>query len=123
APVDAVLFEFPYENQPLFSIGQLQHANLSLVGAYPAYPVGNSLADFRLHTSVGNHFATVPPGAQLARVDAGTGALGVLGADMNGYYDISWLLNRTLWDRYYFSTVPATGTIAPEQVFANPRHL
>ena len=28
-PVDASLFEFPYQDQPIFSIAQLQHANLS----------------------------------------------------------------------------------------------
>ncbi|CAM2921686.1 hypothetical protein [Rariglobus hedericola] len=124
APVDVGLFEFPYENQPLQSIGQLQHANLSLVGAYPAYPVGNSLADFRL-VSGGASFSTTPPGWQIARVDSGTGAQGIgkLGSDMRGYYDISYLLNRNLWDRYYFSTVPATGAISATQTFPNTRHL
>jgi len=121
APVDAGLFEFPYENQPLQSIGQLQHANLSLVGAYPSYPIGNSLADFRM-VSGGSRFSTTPGGWQLARTDTGTGAEGTrrLGTDMNGYYDISYLLNRNLWDRYYFSTVPATGTVP--STLPNPRH-
>ncbi|HSI10179.1 MAG TPA: hypothetical protein VK985_16460 [Rariglobus sp.] len=125
APVDVTLFEFPYDNQPLQSIGQLQHANLSLVGAYPSYPIGNSLADFRLSGSGGSKFASVPAGWQLARVDKGADAEGTnkLGSDMNGYYDISYLLNRTLWDRYYFSTVPATGTIAATDTFPNTRHL
>jgi hypothetical protein len=126
APVDVTLFEFPYANQPLQSIGQLQHANLSLVGAYPSYPVGNSLADFRLHGLPGSAFPIPQPaGWQLARVDRGSGNQGIskVGADMNGYYDISYLLNRTLWDRYYFSTVPATGIISPSDIFPNSRHL
>jgi hypothetical protein len=125
APVDVGVFEFPYENQPLQSIGQLQHANLSLVGAYPAYPVGNSLADFRL-TSGGSRFAAdpQPAGWQLSRVDTGTSPEGTrrLGSDMRGYYDISYFLNRNLWDRYYFSTVPATGTLSATQTFPNTRH-
>ena len=124
APVDVTLFEFPYDNQPLQSIGQLQHANLALVGAYPSYPIGNSLADFRLHGLPGSAFPNPqPPGWQLARVDRGSGNQGIsfVGADMNGYYDISYLLNRTLWDRYYFSTVPATGTVPT--TLPNPRHL
>jgi len=125
APVDVTLFEFPYDNQPLQSIGQLQHANLSLVGSYPAYPVGNSLVDFRLPGVPGTAYNPLPTGWQLARVDVGSGNQGMskLGADMNGYYDISYLLNRTLWDRYYFSTAPATGTIAPTDTLPNPRHL
>ncbi|MFA6287442.1 MAG: hypothetical protein WC661_08660 [Opitutaceae bacterium] len=125
APADVTLFEFPYDNQPLQSIGQLQHANLSLVGSYPSYPVGNSLADFRLPGVPGTAYNPLPAGWQLARVDVGSGNQGMnyLGSDMNGYYDISYLLNRTLWDRYYFSTVPATGTIAPTDTFPNTRHL
>ena len=124
-PVDVTLFEFPYDNQPLQSIGQLQHANLSLVGAYPSYPVGNSLADFRLGGAGGSQFPSVPQGWQLARVDKGISANGTkyLGTDMNGYYDISYLLNRTLWDRYYFSTAPATGSIAAADTLPNTRHL
>ena len=124
-PVDATLFEFPYDNQPLQSIGQLQHANLSLVGSYPSYPIGNSLADFRLPGVPGTAYNPLPAGWQLSRVDVGSGnqGMGFLGTDMNGYYDISYLLNRTLWDRYYFSTAPATGTIAATDTLPNPRHL
>ncbi|WP_309386192.1 hypothetical protein [Cerasicoccus frondis] len=108
APVDATLFEAPYGDEPLFSIGQLQHANLSLVGAYPSYPIGNSLADFRLN----DQDSSTPAGYQLARADGATN--GGLQADMIGYYDISYLLNRGLWDRYFFSTVPASGAISNE---------
>ncbi len=121
APVDVSLFEFPYENQPLQSIGQLQHANLSFVGAYPAYPIGNSLADFRLHGLGGSQVTDAQPeGWQLTRIDSVDWPTR-LGKDMKAYYDISYLLNRTLWDQYYFSTVPATGSI-PESL-ANPRHI
>ncbi|WP_309398517.1 hypothetical protein [Cerasicoccus maritimus] len=114
SPVDATLFEFPFGDEPLQSIGQLQHANLSLVGSYPAYPVGNSLADFRLN----DQDSSTPVGYQLARVDGASS--GGLQADMVGYYDISYLLNRTLWDQYFFSSVSATGTIPDE--LPNKRH-
>ncbi len=124
APVDAVLFEFPYEDQPILSIGQLQHANLSLIGSYPSYPIGNSLADFRLRPESGPLFDDAPPGYQLARIDhvldQNSHKIG-LQRDMEGYYDVSYLLNRTLWDQYFFSSVPATGAV-PEAL-ANPRHV
>lgn len=125
APVDASLFEFPRVGQVIQSIGQLQHANLSLVGAYPAYPIGNSLGDFRLHGNTGTDFTSVPAGWQLVRTDSPPVASGqpirLLAGDMAGYYDASYLLNRALWDRYYFSTVPAAGNIP--DTLPNPRYL
>ncbi|HSH95407.1 MAG TPA: hypothetical protein VK968_14785, partial [Roseimicrobium sp.] len=110
-PVDVALFSFRPSDQPLFSIGQLQQANLSLIDAYPAYPVGNSLADFRLAL---NALSSSTP-VQVAE----------LTTKQNVYYDNSWLLNRAVWDRYFFSTVPvgysvpANGTPPP---LPNPRH-
>ncbi len=110
-PVNATLFEFRRADRELFSIGQLQHANLSLVGSYPAYPVGNAIADFRLpdfsqiHSQSSVFTTTHTVGTRL----------------LTTYYDASWLLNRSLWDAYYFSTVPATGTIP--DTLPNPRHI
>ena len=108
-PVRATLFEVPREDQPLISVGQLQHANLSLAGSYPAYAVGNSLADFRLPD-----LATLSSGATRP-------SLNTVGLTQLFYYDNSWLLNRSLWDRYFFSTVPPTGEIPP--TLPNPRHF
>ncbi len=95
--VDATLFEFRPSDQPLLSLGQLQHANLSYVNTYPAYPIGNSLGDFHFRDSRG----------QLLRNLSETLAPSNL---MDSYYDISWLLNRALWDQYFVSTVPHAGT-------------
>ncbi len=112
APVKASLFEFRHSDQPLLSIGQLQHANLSLAGTYPAYAVGNSIADFRFtnlsEIATRNATFTTEP-----VVPQSPNAL------QRVYYDISWLLNRSLWDRFYFSTVPDIGD---PTVLANRRH-
>jgi hypothetical protein len=119
-PIDATLFEIRRSDQPLFSIGQLQHANLSLSGTYPAYAVGNSLADFRLPdltriSTSDSHFSKEPPTPETHSP----------GARQLFYYDNSWLLNRALWDRYFFSTVPATdpGTGSLPTPLSNPRHV
>jgi hypothetical protein len=107
-PVSATLFEFRRDDQPLLSIGQLQQANLSLVGDYPAYAVGNGIADFRL--------------PNFSSVVETTGVSGITAAAslQKAYYDASFLLNRTLWDAYFFSSVPDTGTATTP---ANPRHI
>ncbi|MBK1857639.1 hypothetical protein [Cerasicoccus arenae] len=109
-PVDVTLFEFLPEDQPLLSIGQLQHANLSLIGAYPSYPIGNSLADYRLHEKSPSGAILPPSQYELARTDSVSGNT-LLKADQIAYYDISFLLNRTLWDAYFVSSVPQNGNL------------
>lgn len=99
--INAKLFEVPDQSQTLFSVGQLQHANLSLSSAYPSYPVGNAIADFRL-----------PDGAWLYTQTGSTGYSDI-NARHRTYYDISWLLNRALWDKYYFSALSGGSSLNP----------
>ncbi|WP_269537341.1 hypothetical protein [Cerasicoccus fimbriatus] len=98
--VDATLFEFRSENMPLMSLGQLQHANLSYINTYPAYPIGNSLADYHFLDNRG----------EVRVVYDGASGLVTPSDKITSYYDISWLLNRALWDRYFVSTIPYEGT-------------
>ncbi|MDF3056325.1 MAG: hypothetical protein K0R17_540 [Rariglobus sp.] len=109
-PVRATLFEFRPDDQPLFSIGQLQHANLSLIASYPSYPVGNSLADFRLTVTQLADNVAVAPLSEMASF-----------TKQAVYYDTSWLLNHALWDRYFFSTVPLVGSVP--KPLPNTRHI
>ena len=106
--INATLFEIRSPDHPLSSLGQLQHANVSLAGSYPTYPIGNSIADFRLPDTrqIQTNLGRTPGGADLAQRQP-------------RYYDISWILNRQLWDRYYFSTVPSAGAIPA--TLASPR--
>ncbi len=96
--VDATLFEHRSEDLPLMSIGQLQHANLSLINNYPSYPIGNSLADFHFLDARGE-----------LRLDHSNTQIEPT-RSISAYYDISWLLNRQLWDRFFVSTIPNQGT-------------
>lgn len=103
--VRSTLFEFQPSGVPLFSLAQLQHASLSSINLNPAYPVGNAVADYYCPLDETSYFI----GADSKNPDS-----------LRRVYDLSWLLNQTLWDRYFFSTVPATLT-APDDITANYR--
>ncbi|MDQ8208881.1 hypothetical protein QEH52_15240 [Coraliomargarita sp. SDUM461003] len=95
--IQSTLFEFRPDTQSLLSLGQLQHAHLGYTDGHPSYAIGNSLADYRLASRdqvlyLSNNQGTVP--TPLVKV----------------YYDYSWNLNRSLFDRYFFSSVPHAGT-------------
>ncbi len=74
-----VLFHVP-RKKPL-SLGLFQHANIGKFSRHPAYIVGSSYALSRI------------PLDQHSVAD-------------KYYYDWSYLINRELWDRYYFSGIP-----------------
>jgi hypothetical protein len=104
---DTALFEIRPADQPLLSLGQLQHANLSLLQTYPSYPLGNSLADYRFKGSSGDFLS------QVVRTDGATITepnLKYFTPAVMAFYDLSYLLNRSLWDRYFVSSVPHAGT-------------
>lgn len=91
------LSEILRPGSPLMSLGQLQHANLALLDIYPAHAVGNSHPNYRLDP------------AQVSRVTsglAGGSASHPVTMRIASVYDLSYGLNRALWDRYFFSTVP-----------------
>lgn len=96
APADLTLFELPTPELGLLSLGQLQHANLGVLPGHPAYAIGNSLADFRIPRD-----QSQTDDGQTTSASSGVTHL------VRRYYDLSWHLNRTLWDRYFLSTVPS----------------
>ncbi|MBC2603722.1 hypothetical protein [Puniceicoccus vermicola] len=99
--IDTTLFEIRPESQPLLALGQLQHANLSKLNTYPAYPIGNGVGDFHFKDQLGQVYQSMAE--SLNSYYRPTNSI-------VAYYDISWLLNRSLWDRYFVSTVPHAGT-------------
>ncbi|MDF3059745.1 MAG: hypothetical protein K0R17_3960 [Rariglobus sp.] len=110
-----VIRELQSSGAPLFSIGQLQHANTSLLNLNPAYAIGNSHAN--LYVNRNASYTVVTATDSFADDDAVTASSPAVfpGAPLTGFpgnatfnriYDLSYLLNQTLWDGYFFSTVP-----------------
>ena len=113
-----VLFDVPRPGQALQSIAALQHADINrylfqpklVANTYslrlannfaPCYPIGNSMVDMRVGLST-------DPYGQLTRA-AGNN---ITGSQPAWFFDQSYLANHALWDNYYFSTVPSTGSVA-----------
>ncbi len=140
-----VLFDVPRRETGLISLGQLQHAKLSDLVWHPSYAVGNSLADPRLGSGGFEGLdRTAARGGQPESAEVGgfhEDELGwsddaqrsegkeawaekartilgdVPGAD-NLVYDLSFEVNRKLWDKFYLSS----GSPAQKREFSeNPR--
>ncbi len=119
-----VLREFQRDPTTLISLGQLQHVNASLINLNPAFPIGNSLPNLYVPRTA-TQSALLP-------ADAYPGF--PTNTQFQHVYDLSYLLNKTLWDGYFFSTVPqtvaATGQTAlstaqakdPDYHLPNARH-
>ncbi|WP_309379810.1 hypothetical protein [Cerasicoccus frondis] len=85
-----VLFDIPQE--PLLSIGALQHANLSRYSSDPSFIIGNSYANPRIQLD-----ETVNEGFVYSDYDV---------------YDLPYLVNDKLWDSYFFSSIDPSQTDA-----------
>ncbi|BDS07119.1 hypothetical protein NT6N_21590 [Oceaniferula spumae] len=102
-----VLFSFP---RKLFSLGQLQHADLTAddqtvsVSLQPGNALGNSYATPMVKRSL----------AIEQRTDYYVRTVTSATPSQHNYYDMSYLLNATMWDKYFLSTVPNSGTPEPE---------
>ena len=115
-----VIRELPSATAPLFSLAQLQHANTSLINLNPAYAIGNSNAN--IYVNRNSAFTVLTNTDSFASDDAVAVAnSGVFpGGPLTGFpdpttynriYDLSYLLNKALWDSYFFSTIPASLTL------------
>jgi len=85
-----VLAEFLPEGLPIMSLAQLQQVNFSLLHTGPTYAVGNSLASYHVPLTETSFTDSAP----------------ISGHPVSATYDLSYLLNEALFDRYFFSTVP-----------------
>lgn len=106
APSRTVLFSPPAD---LVSIGQLQHADLTGDDIYAsvAHQPGNA---------VGNSYASPfvkRQDTKANRMDFNITGISQATQQTTTYYDISYLLNAALWDTYFLSTIPASGSSVP----------
>src|SRR5690606_21930428 len=93
-----ILYDIPRANLPLSSLGQLQHVNLA---GQPASAVSDiKAAGWQLNYPIANSY--VPPRVTRYAVFSNQPQLGL-------HYDGAYLWNDILWDRFTFSTFPATG--------------
>jgi hypothetical protein len=94
----APLFDILNSKDLFLSLGQLQHASLGLYGFYSSYPFGNAWADVRVPRESQYYSGSlyVRPGYDSAYTE--------------NLYDLSWHLNRAIWDRYFVSGVPSSWT-------------
>lgn len=126
-----VLFDVPRKETGVVSLGQLQHAKLSELIWHPSYAIGNSIADPRLGDASleglqGSAASTGDPSTaalggfheeelgwsedtQRAAgrsdwADTARAILGEVPVSDNLVYDLSFEVNRTLWDRYFLSS-------------------
>ena len=107
----AVLFHLPRSETPVLSLGQLQHATLSVSqpaltyafgGSHePTYPLGNSYASPVIAT---NRLLQPNPANTPAILRNTNGEPHLV--------DTSYLLNRALWDRFFFSGTPDVSAAA-----------
>lgn len=90
----AVLFHLPRAETPVLSLGQLQHAALSSTpsGHEPTYALGNAYPTPHIRQD------------RLLRPNELSGS--IPSASEAHLTDVSYLLNRALWDRFYFSGTP-----------------
>ncbi|BCU76782.1 hypothetical protein [Luteolibacter sp. LG18] len=138
SPGSLVLFDVPRKETGVVSLAQFQHAKLSEFVWHPSYAVGNSLPDPRLEDRT-DRTAPVARGASEQALNGWTKAMlgyasgrtsGGQGTEQWAFYgrwcignlpatdavvhDLSYEVNRTLWDDFFLST----GTPAQKQSFA-----
>jgi hypothetical protein len=126
-----VLFDLPrrssINNMPILSLGYLQHANLTADDQYPfvGHQPGNAVGNSLFHPLVSRTMTKqIRPNVYYANnANSTITSSAALKASGTNYFDMSYLLNTALWDRYYFSGIPQV--VGPDGVSAfqsaNPR--
>lgn len=96
-----VLYDIPQDEVGLYSLGQLQHLQVSERYDEPGYAIGNAWASPHIDRD-----KTYKQGAGATSAHSASGYRGDV--DYSAV-DISYLLNDALWDRYFFSSIRNIG--------------
>ncbi|MBC2602949.1 hypothetical protein [Puniceicoccus vermicola] len=96
----AVLFDLLPSPDRLLSLGQLQHVPWARYSFHGINPFANSYAPLRIaRDSTYRENGVRRPGDLVTN--------GVITPASDPFYDLPWLLNRAMWDRYFVSGIPA----------------
>ena len=112
----AVFFDIP--RQPIMSLAALQHVNMCYFGNSPTYAIGNSYATSLVSRNRKwtryNQLSVVPLDYAGSKKRGGN-------EHQNTIIDYSYYANETLWDSFFFSSVPTndlnTGKFPPFENF------
>jgi hypothetical protein len=119
----AVLFRAFEDDDEFLSVGDLMHANLvpdagsalnnmgylNYGSNYPAYAVGSSSQSPYIEADSTSPYRTIWP--------SGTDNI-FFGGENLVFYDLPYLMNEALWDRFYFSSIDSTGAAVVNSRFA-----
>jgi len=102
----------------ILSLGQFQQVNLSPHFWQPSFPIGNS--DAAPYT---DREAIAGINSRPVGKSNNNGPVTRVPNDVdNQMLDMSYLLNEVLWDRYYLSTIPQSGSVDFDDPLPNSRH-
>jgi hypothetical protein len=94
---------FDLPGDPMISLGAFQNADLADSAFGPASQFGNSWASaFLPRNAVGKLVRRTPGGSPMPLTQPYGDLIGPAGL---GIYDHSWLLNTSLWDGFFFSSI------------------
>lgn len=111
------LYDFPRAADGVLSLGSLQSVNFASYPWQPGHAFGNSRATPRIKREdvVSTNFNTARDHPYIKGLSLGG----------NRYIDLSWLLNFSMWDRFFVSTLDYNGAFASttDTVLKNSRHV
>ncbi len=111
------IYDFPRSQDSVLSLGEFQSVNFSYYPWQPGYAFGNARADARIpREAIVNSVSTALDHPYITE-DVKPGP--------NRYIDISWLLNHSMWDRFFLSTIPYSNSgfeLEAGTSLANSRH-
>jgi hypothetical protein len=112
------LYDFPRKEDNVSSLGDFQSVNFAFYPWQPGYAFGNARADARIpRNKISNTIPTTFDHPYITR-DINPGP--------NRYIDLSWLLNHSMWDRFFLSTIPYSNSgfkLEEGASLSNPRHV